>query len=68
MKFAKVVGNFNGQVILTLFYFTIVLPFGLISRIFGDALNMKWQGKNYKTNFSKWEHPQETLDTARKPF
>jgi hypothetical protein len=29
------------RVVLTVFYFTILLPFGLISSLFGDPLDMK---------------------------
>lgn len=39
--FARRVGNFQARVILTLFYFTIALPFGVIYRLVADPLAMK---------------------------
>lgn len=68
LKFARIVGNFNGQIILTIFYFVIVLPFGFAARLFTDPLNMKWQGRGYKSAFSPWIHPKDTIESAKKPF
>jgi hypothetical protein len=38
---AGIVGDVQGRVIVTLFYFTILVPFGLGSRLFGDALHIR---------------------------
>lgn len=38
---ASVVGDVEAKVIVTLFYFTILAPFGLISRLFSDPLHRK---------------------------
>ena len=66
LKIAYVIGNFQAQVILTLFYFLLVSSFGIISRFFGDSLDMK--PKRIRSNFSKWNHPKETIEEARKQF
>ncbi len=38
---AAIVGEGQGRTILTLFYFTIALPFGLGSRLFSDPMKLK---------------------------
>jgi hypothetical protein len=37
----KVIGEVNSKVILTVLYFTIFVPFGLISRLTSDPLDFK---------------------------
>ncbi|MBI2326937.1 hypothetical protein HYU92_01315 [Candidatus Curtissbacteria bacterium] len=62
---AHAIGNFQAQVILSIFYFILFLPLGLVLRFFVDPLRMK---KIRRTNFQKWEHPKETLEGARKQY
>lgn len=66
LKIAHVIGNFQAQVILTVFYLVIAAPFGLASRYFADSLDMK--PRRTRSNFVKWDHVKESLDTARKQF
>lgn len=40
-KIGHFMGDLIGRVVLTLFYFTILLPFGLIVTLFSDRLDMK---------------------------
>lgn len=35
------IGDFLGRLILTLFYFTLVLPFGVVMRLFRDPLRLR---------------------------
>ncbi len=43
-RFGQIMGDFIGRIVLTIFYFTIFMPFGLGVRIFGDRLDAKgWQ-------------------------
>ncbi len=37
----SIVGDVQGRVIVTLFYFTILVPFGIGARLFGDSLRLK---------------------------
>ncbi len=37
----SIVGDVQGRVIVTLFYFTILVPFGIGARLFGDALHLR---------------------------
>ena len=38
---SSIVADFNGRFIATVFYFTILLPFGLLSTLFMDPLRRK---------------------------
>lgn len=38
------IGDFIGRLILTIFYFTLVLPFGLLMRMFRDPLSIRRTG------------------------
>jgi hypothetical protein len=56
-------GNVVARVALTIFYFTVFVPFGLGTRLFSDQLGIKavpaslWQ---------KRETPVETMSTAQR--
>jgi hypothetical protein len=39
-KVGEFIGNLVGRVFLMLFYITVVLPFGLALRLFGDPLRI----------------------------
>jgi hypothetical protein len=63
-KIAKKIGDFQARLILTIFYIVIVLPLGLIVRLFGDPLGRK-------KSATGWEVKPETsvsLDSARRQF
>jgi hypothetical protein len=57
---AEIMGEVNGRVLVTAFYYTILVPFGLISRLATDPLNRK-------TGPSWIERPplKRDLDSAR---
>ncbi len=62
-KFGMFLGDIFARVILTLLYFTIVLPFGLWVRFFGDPLRIRTSSPqlwNPRTTGDK------TLDDARR--
>ncbi len=64
--FAQALGDFQGRIILTLFYFIIVAPGGLIVRAFSDPLHLK-----HVPGRSMWvTHRSEppTLDDARRQY
>jgi hypothetical protein len=64
-RFGQVMGDFIGRLVLTIFYFTLFLPFGLGTRLFGDPLAIRRSGS------SQWlertTHDQ-TLDDARRLY
>jgi hypothetical protein len=57
---AHIIGTFQSRVLLTVFYFLILAPFGLGVRLFGDRLRLRrqhhshWLGKERQTTTS-WE-------------
>jgi Saxitoxin biosynthesis operon protein SxtJ len=61
-KFGHALGNFQARVLLTLIYYVLVLPFGLMVRVFSDSMHMKKRPE-------KWfDHPPlpNTLEEARR--
>ena len=64
-RFGRFIGNIVGRVVLSLFYFTILLPFGLGATLFGDTLNLKRKSDSF------WENrttPAPNLDEAHRQF
>ena len=57
-RIAHRIGDFQARVLLTLIYAVLVLPFGLLVRLFSDSLNMKKRPANWL------EHPRETIDAG----
>jgi hypothetical protein len=56
--FAERIGIFNARVILSLFYFTLLLPFGIMVKFFANPLSMRerpsWREKeSRKLNFQE---------------
>ena len=65
-RFGHVVGDFQARVILTLIYFLILAPYGLMVRLVSDPLNIK-PARRVSTWLAKSEGPP-TLEAARKQF
>jgi|SaaInl7_200m_RNA_FD_contig_31_1313960_length_1014_multi_7_in_0_out_0_1 hypothetical protein len=65
LRIAGVIGDFQARVILSLFYFVIVLPFGLAVRLFADPLKIKGQPD---TTWSDFVPRAQTIDEARKQY
>ena len=63
MRIATLIGDFQARVILSLFYFVIVLPFGLAVRLFADPLGIKGQRQSTWTDFP---NRSQTLEDARR--
>lgn len=61
-RFGLFMGNIFGRIILTIFYFTIYLPFGLGVRLFGDPLKIKHARPVWQTRETK----DHDLDQARR--
>jgi hypothetical protein len=41
VKVAKIIGDFQARLMLSLFYLVLILPIGLIARLFADPLALK---------------------------
>ncbi|MBI5713094.1 MAG: hypothetical protein HZC38_06675 [Chloroflexi bacterium] len=67
-RFGQFIGDIVGRIVLTLLYFTIVLPFGVGVRLFSDPLKIKRTPTPSLTP-SFW-HPRQsvsnTLEEARR--
>ena len=60
------IGDFQARLILTFFYFTIALPFGLIGRFIVDPLKLR--EKKADSNWTKRETLDKDMATARNQF
>lgn len=43
------IGTFNSRVILTVFYFLVIMPYAVAMRLFGDPLHLKHKGWHSRT-------------------
>ncbi len=63
---AQVIADFQARLLLTLFYFIIVAPFGLFVRGFSDPLMVKRAAEHSMWSSKELQDP--TLDNARRQF
>lgn len=64
-RFGQAIGDFVGRVVLTVFYFTLFMPFGLGVRLLGDPLSLRRHGD------SKWLERKTndlTIEDTRRLF
>lgn len=64
-RFGQFIGDLVGRLVLTVFYFTIFVPFGLGVRLLGDPLALRLRGPG------KWLDRKThdlTLDGSRRLF
>jgi len=55
-KLAKIIGDFNARLILTIIYVVVLWPFGFMVRFFSDPLRIKKRP-------TQWlDHPDEVMD------
>jgi hypothetical protein len=64
-RFGHWMGDQVARIVLTLFYFTIFLPFGLVIRVFGDPLAIKNKPEN---PWLRKGPGDSNLDEARRLF
>ena len=64
-RFGLFMANIFARIILTIFYFTIILPVGLLGRFFSDPLDIK-AGK--KAQWRDYTMPESTLENLRRPY
>lgn len=62
-SYGERMGNVQGRLLMGFFYFIVVLPFGLISRIGTDALTIK--SKPTQSAWVAWNDATSTLDEAQ---
>ena len=61
---ASIMGETQGRVIVIAFYFTILMPFGILSRIFSDPLRLR-NKPNRELLWLERQSVSEDLDSAR---
>jgi len=66
MKFGHFMGDIVARVVMTLFYFTILLPFGVIVTLFSDPLDRKH--KDQQPAWHSRTTGDRTLEEARRQF
>ena len=62
---ARPIGNFQGQLLLSIFYIFIFWPVGILYRILADPFKIR--GKNRST-FSNWEYEEKGIEGAKKQY
>jgi len=62
--FGQLMGDFVARIFMTVFYFTVAIPFGIGVRIFKDPLHLKSKESSWLPRETK----QETLEDARRPY
>ena len=62
-RIGKFIGDQIGRVVLTLFYFTLFVPFGLGVRLAGDALEIK---PGHRVQWLERTTRDRVLDDARR--
>ena len=62
--FGQVMGDFVARIFMTVFYFTVAIPFGIGVRIFKDPLHLKSKESGWLPRATK----RETIDDARRPY
>ncbi len=69
LTIAKIIGNFQAQVIFSFFYLILFCPFGIIFSYFKDELKIKRSNKKpLTTNFGSWMHKPEKLVEAKRQY
>lgn len=63
-EIAAYIGDFQSRLLLTVFYFTIALPFGLITRLV-DPLELRW---SRAAGWTTRRTMSEDLQAARRQF
>jgi hypothetical protein len=52
LRIAGIIGDFQARLVLSLFYFVVVLPFGLLVRLLSDPLKIRALRKSSWTEFT----------------
>ena len=62
-RFARLIGEFNGRVLLTLLYVVLIVPSGLVLRLLADPLRRR---RPQGSNWTPRSPAPVTLDEARR--
>lgn len=62
--FGQVMGDFVARIFMTVFYFTVAVPFGIGVRLLKDPLRLQ----SKEVTWLKREEKEETIETARRLY
>ena len=62
-RIALIIGDFVARIVLTIFYFTLFVPFGLGVRLLSDPLAIK---QKLERNWLERDAHDDTIDGARR--
>lgn len=65
---SKPIGDFNARLLMGFFYFTLLLPFGALSRLFSDRLRLKKPAPDAPLWLMREHAGDLTVDEARRQF
>ncbi len=65
-RVARIIGDFNARVILTIFYCVLLTPFALMVKLFTDPLSIK--AKTEKRWLQREEKDGDPLEKAARQF
>ena len=68
MTVSRPIGDFNARLLMGLFYFTLLLPFGALSRLFSDRLRLKKPPDGALLWLPREQALDSTVDDARRQF
>ena len=64
-KLGVLLANWLGQILLGIFYFTVLAPIGLAARLFGDILSIK---ASQKSSWVRYAPQDRNLDEIRRQY
>ena len=64
-EIAIAIGDFQARLLLSVFYFSIAAPFGLITRLLADPLRLR---RHAASNWAKRRPPDSDLPSARHQY
>ena len=65
-RWAHDIGEFQSRVLLTIFYFTLFVPFALLLRLFSDPLHLRRRPE--PSAWTKAAPPDGGIEAARRQF
>lgn len=60
------IGDFQSRVVLTAFYFTVFVPFAVLTRLFSDPLRLRHRAPG--TDWQAWVNRDSDVNAARRQY
>ncbi len=62
------IGDFQARLLLTVFYFTVLLPYGVITRVFGDPLRVRLDPRRQGSGWTPRRPEEGGVERAKQAF